>query len=224
MEDCKVEILKVLVGSQAHGLADENSDYDYRSVYVLPTSKILSLNYKYTGNDWIEGDTDNVSYEIGHFLQLALKCNPSILEVFKAPIITYTEEGLILRKLFPFVWNSHDAFNAFVGYGLNQRKKFLERKEGRPRKYAVAYLRTLINLFDLLHDGDFSVDITKHYEEAEILKRWKAGSYTTGEVIEKTEFMTNLCQGLMDNSQIEKHQNNKERVNDFLLTIRRRYW
>ena len=86
MENKKI-ILKVLVGSRAHGLADENSDYDYRAVYVVPTSKILSINYKYVANTWIEGKEDNTAYEIGHFLKLACNCNPTILEVLKAPII-----------------------------------------------------------------------------------------------------------------------------------------
>jgi predicted nucleotidyltransferase len=34
-------ILKVLVGSRAHGLANEQSDYDSRSVYVTSTKEIL---------------------------------------------------------------------------------------------------------------------------------------------------------------------------------------
>ena len=42
----KKEILKVLVGSRAHELHNKNSDYDYRGVFVLPTSEIFSLNYK----------------------------------------------------------------------------------------------------------------------------------------------------------------------------------
>ena len=107
-------ILKVLVGSRAYGLADENSDYDYRAVYVLPTSKILSLEYRYKGNDWIEGDEDNTAYEIGHFLKLAVNCNPSILEIFKAPVAYAMEDGVKLRELFPYVWNPKGVFDAFV--------------------------------------------------------------------------------------------------------------
>mgnify|MGYP001501964861 CR=1 FL=1 len=39
-------ILKVLVGSRAHGLSTETSDYDYRGVFVQPTETILSLGGK----------------------------------------------------------------------------------------------------------------------------------------------------------------------------------
>ena len=52
MKKDKIEILKVLVGSRAHGLADEDSDYDYRGVYVNATTDILSIGHKYKGNHW----------------------------------------------------------------------------------------------------------------------------------------------------------------------------
>lgn len=36
-------ILKVIVGSQAHGLATPASDFDYRGVFVVPTKEILCV-------------------------------------------------------------------------------------------------------------------------------------------------------------------------------------
>ncbi|MBI2020193.1 nucleotidyltransferase domain-containing protein [Candidatus Daviesbacteria bacterium] len=36
-------ILKVLVGSKAHGLANKDSDTDYRGVFVESTSEILAM-------------------------------------------------------------------------------------------------------------------------------------------------------------------------------------
>ena len=74
-------VLKVLVGSRAHNLHNENSDYDYRGVHVVPTSKMLEIGAKYSPPSWIEGDVDETSYEIGHFLQLCTKANSSVLEV-----------------------------------------------------------------------------------------------------------------------------------------------
>lgn len=57
----KTVILKALVGSRAHGLHTETSDYDYRGVHVLPTRDILSLGFKYSGTSWLEGDVDETS-------------------------------------------------------------------------------------------------------------------------------------------------------------------
>jgi predicted nucleotidyltransferase len=216
----KKEILKVLVGSRAHGLADENSDYDYRAVYVLPTSQILSLGYKYKGNDWIEGETDNTSYEINHFLQLALKCNPTILEVFKAPIVETTSEGDELRKLFPYVWNSKEVFDAFTGYSLNQRKKFLDKKDNRQNKYAVAYIRTLFNLCQLLETETFDVCIP-NTAIRDILLRFKKGNYTIGEVVDEAEFWILQAKKLLSEN---IHESNITKMNKFLLKLRRNYW
>lgn len=219
MKDKKI-ILKVLVGSRAHGLADKNADYDYRGVYVLPTSKVLSLNYKYKGNDWIEGKEDNTSYEIGHFLQLATKCNPTILEVFKAPVIEINKDGEDLRKLFPYVWNPIDAFNAFVGYGLNQRKKFLNKKDNRQNKFAVAYIRTLYSLIRLLESGSFDVEVKFDILKEQLLK-YKNGEYKLGEVIDSAEILTEMAKERLQEC---NHKPNIEKVNDFLLKIRQKYW
>jgi len=217
----KTIILKVLVGSHAHGLADENSDTDYRAVYVLPTSKILSLGYNYKGNDWVEGDEDNTAYEIGHFLMLATKCNPTILEVFKAPNTESTEDGIKLRALFPFIWNPSDAFNAFLGYGLNQRKKFLDKKDNRQNKYAVAYLRTLYNLCQLLETENFDVFIPPG-DFRNMLARFKNGNYSPGEVIDESEFLIDQAKKLV--GECEKGPADMNKVNEFLLDVRRKYW
>lgn len=218
MDTEKKVILKVLVGSRAHGLSEADSDFDYRAVYVLPTKDILSLNYKYKGNDWIEGDEDNTAYELGHFLKLAFNCNPTILEVFKAPVVEATEEGHALRALFPYVWNPQGAFDSFVGYGLNQRKKMLDKKDSRPAKYAVAYVRTLINLTDLLKTGTFDLKVSFLEKE---LREFRAGRFTNGEVVDLTEKLTLVARDALDNC---KHVADEVKVNDFLMEMRKKFF
>ena len=117
------------MGSRAHHLDNEQSDYDYRTVFLQPTSEILKLGVKQTKTDWNEKEEhnkDETGWELGHFMFLATKCNPTILECFLAPVIEATDEGIELRKQFSRVWNSIGVFNAFRGYGFNQRKKFLD--------------------------------------------------------------------------------------------------
>jgi predicted nucleotidyltransferase len=218
MDKDKTIILKVLVGSRAHRLHNIDSDYDYRGVYVLPTSKILSLDYKYKTNEWIEGGIDNTSYEIGHFLKLAVHCNPSILEVFKAPIIEANKDGYKLRELFHYIWNPRDAFDAFTGYSHNQRKKFLDKKDARQNKYAIAYIRTLVNLIDLLEHKTF--DLKVNFLEKE-LRNFKRGYYKMGDVINLAEGLINMAKDRLEKC---KHESDIDKVNAFLIDIRRRYW
>jgi len=175
-------ILKTLVGSRANGLARNDSDYDYRGVFLVSTSEILSLGGSKKTTFWIEGDEDNTSYELGHFLHLACQCNPSVLEVLVAPIVEASEEGMELRSLLPYFIDSQKIVAAFCGYSHNQQVKMLDNKDGRRWKYAVAYVRTLINAETLLRTSTFSLLIPE--EHLELLLDIKDGAWTEGRVLD----------------------------------------
>lgn len=223
-------ILKTVVGSWAHGLQKPDSDHDYRGVFVVPTTEILKLGNVKQQTSWVEGKDDDTSWEIGHFLNLATHCNPTILETFLAPLepewaniggLTNVTLGLELRKLFPHIWNSVDVANAFVGYGLNQRKKFLENKDNRRAKYAAAYLRTLYNAYELLNTGTFTVRIADT-EVGEIVRKFKNDDFTIGEVIEVCHQWQIKVYEALDNN--PKKEADLKPVNDFLLKVRKDFW
>ena len=227
-------ILKVIVGSQAHKLASPGSDFDYRGVFVVPTSEILKIGGTIKTTSWIEGKEDDTSWEIGHFLNMATHCNPTVLETFLAPtaagfslkehsddIFPEFKYGREMRGLFSHVWNSNDVKNAFIGYGVNQRKKFFENKDKRAPKYATAYLRVLYNAWELLSTGTFSIDMSKSpiYQD---LKNFKAGIFTPGEVIEKCwKWETKVLEAFKANP---NKKTNIEPVNEFLLKVRKQFW
>ncbi len=219
------QILRTLVGSRAHKLHTEESDWDWRGVYVNPTSEILKLGGTTQQTNWIEGKEDDTSFEVAKFLLMSTKCNPSCLEIFMGPdhpvAIQDAVWGMRLRELFPHVWNSTDVKNAFSGYGLNQRKKFLDNKDIRPHKYAVAYLRTLYNAVQLLETGTFSLD-TSDTPIYETLKRWKNKDYTVGEVIQITYDWEKKLEESYKNNPDKK--TNLEPVNEFLLEVRKEFW
>ena len=48
------KILKVIVGSHAHGLATSKSDFDYRGVFVVPTVDLLKIGPKTKETRWIK--------------------------------------------------------------------------------------------------------------------------------------------------------------------------
>ena len=230
-----MEILKVLVGSHAHGLATEDSDVDYRGVYVTPTSQILSLHAgKMKGTHWVEGENeDATSYELGHFLFLALKCNPSILEVFRATSTTWYPIGVELRALFPYVWTPKGVAAAFGGYSLNQRKKCLDNHLGRRWKFAVAYIRVLIQGIQLLTEGTFSLrvpDTVPDYPITAIghlpgyLKAVKRGAVSMGEIIDVAEHLRDQLNSLANTGPFIEHHPDVDRVNAFLLKVRKENW
>lgn len=214
-------LTKVIVGSQAHGLANEKSDFDYRGVFVVPTSSILRIGGKINETSWIEGKEDDTAWEIGKFLMMATKSNPTVLETFLAPEKETSEWSTAIRELFPHVWNSNDVRNAFIGYGLNQRKKFFDNQDQRAPKYACAYLRVLFNAWQLLSTGTFSVSLIGS-PVFEMCKRFKAGEYQVGEVIQACfEWETKVLQAYNQNPD---KKTNLEPVNELLLKIRRSEW
>lgn len=213
-------LVKVIVGSQAHGLATKDSDFDYRGVYIAPTSKILSLGNSVKTTQWIEDKKDDTSFELGKFLNMAVQCNPTILEVFCAPRVEESEYAEEFSSLFKYVWTPKRVADAHIGYGINQRKKFLEKKDGRPHKYAAAYLRSLYQGFMLLATDQYPVSMTDSpiYDD---LKRWKSGDFEYGEVVELCMHWEQLVRDAQSRC---KHQPDLDKINDFLLKVRKDNW
>lgn len=219
METSPHTILKVLVGSHAHGLASEESDRDYRRVYVIPTEDMFQLGFKYPATQWTKGLGDETAWEIGQFLLLATQSHPLVLETLVAPVITADEWGEQLQSLFPILWSPQKAFEAFTNYAHNQRTKLLEKKDARPAKYAATYIRVLYNLCELFASGTFHVRIAETPAGAR-LTRIKNGDYRLGEVIDWGEELTQEAQKLMTAC---RDESDLPRVNAFLVSIRRAF-
>lgn len=212
-------ILKVLVGSQAHGLAGPSSDADSRSVFVLPTAAMFRLDFTYEASRLLKGQEDEAAWEVGRFLFLGTRCHPLILEAFLAPVVQADSWGLALRDLFPAVWSPRCAYESFVGYGENQRKKFLDKKDGLPEKYAAAYLRVLHNLCELLETGAFTVRVADT-DVGETIARAKRGALRPGEVIDLAEEWTAEAARRLSRC---RHEPDLERVNEFLVRLRKAF-
>lgn len=212
-------ILKVLVGSQAHGLAGPDSDADYRGVFVTPTDWLFRLDFKYKGSRWIEGQEDETYWEVGRFLSLATHGHPLVLETFLAPVVTADVWGRELLTLFPSLWTPQTAYEAFVSYALNQRKKLLGKKDARPGKYALAYLRVLFNLCELLETGTFTVR-TSDTSLGETLRQVKADALSAGQIVDAGD---RLLQDATRSLALCPHQPDLETVNAFLGRLRKAF-
>lgn len=224
------EILRVLCGSRAHGLETEDSDWDYHSVFVVPTKRLLEINVNVKETAWVEGDTeDNTAWEIGHFLKLATHCNPTILETFVAPVIEEhtNKHGLALREMFPYVLKRKAIYDAFKGYAANQRKKMFEPygedKERRMIKAAIAYIRSLYHGRALLRYGKYETYIADNN-----LRVWLKNLKTLerlphGEVITRALDMEEHLTWAYKTSMV-REEPDIVACNEFLLKIRRWYW
>jgi hypothetical protein len=114
-------VLLSRTGSRAYGTDNENSDHDFRGVYVADLRRLFSLSGV---NDSIDIDDphDAVIYELGHFARLAYKANPTALELLWSD--DYESAGLgdelrSQRKLFL----SKRVLKTYGGYALSQIEK-----------------------------------------------------------------------------------------------------
>jgi predicted nucleotidyltransferase len=212
-------ILKVVVGSHAHGLAGPGSDRDYRLVFVVPTADMFRLYFKPPGTRLAKGGEDETAWELGPFLSLAAQCHPLALETLLAPPITIDDWGEELRALFPAIWSPQQAYRAFIGYGLNQRTKFLEKKDERPAKYAATYIRILYNLCELLETGTFTVRIADT-PIGKTIAQLKEGAFRTGEVIDLAEHCTEEAKRRLAPCH---HEPDPAAVDAFLIRIRKAF-
>ena len=218
-DDHMQTILKVLVGSQAHGLATEESDRDFRRVYVMPTEQMFHLGFKYQATRWTKAEGDETAWEVGQFLMLATQCHPLALETFLAPVVTADQWGNQLRALFPAIWSPTHAFEAFTNYARNQRTKFLDKKDERPAKYAAAYIRVLDNLRELLETGTFTVQISSTALGATLLQI-KNGEMGMGHVVDLGEDLLQQCRQHLRHC---THTPDHKLVQDFLTTLRKAF-
>lgn len=212
-------ILKVLVGSQAHGLAVDASDADYRSVFVIPTADMFRVGFKYQGTRMTKEGADETSWEAGLFLMLAVECHPLVLETFLAPIVAADDWGGELRTLFPSVWSPRQAYESYIRYCLNQRKKFLDKKDARPEKYAAAYIRVLFNLGELLDHDTFTMRISDT-PIGDTLRKIKEGDYHIGEIIDLGEQLIQTAAQRLPHC---RHQPNPQAVDQFLIRLRKAF-
>ncbi len=159
-------ITKVLVGSRLHGLATEDSDYDYRGIHLHPLKEVLSPFKKVNNTSWLEGNEDNTSYELADFCKQAVNGNATILEVFFSDFIL--EDSFTAREM-RSNWKKFIDTDRMVmaarGYASNQLNKMQlfddigVKDQRRTSKFAVAYCRVLWQCSEFLKNGYFSCTI-----------------------------------------------------------------
>jgi len=95
----------------------------------------------------------------------------------------------------------------------------LDKKDNRQDKYAVAYIRTLLNLITLLREGMFHMKVDDKYKFD--LLNIRKGKWSPGTVLDWAEELKVTAARELESC---RHEQNIVEVNDFLIDVRRRYW
>lgn len=226
-------ILRTIVGSQAHGVADANSDYDYREVFVAPTIHLLSVpraNRPKTAWQSEHRMTDDEGgWEIEPFIEMCLRCHPNAIEVLAAPIdpdSVVTEEGKELRALLPEFLSARAAAGSMLGYAKNARGKMLDREQlARHPKWAATYLRVLWQGQHLQKTGELVVNLqgTPVYEDVVAARGGWLPAHRVLEITDPWEDYLNEIRIGKGTSVLPKEPNTQV-VNDWLLRLRKDWW
>jgi len=220
-------ILSTIIGSQAHGLATAESDTDVREVFVQPTEELFRVD---SPAEKAHSKGEDVTYEVAHFLKLATRCNPTILEIAAAPPHHATEEGERLRALFPAFLSKKMVYAAFTGYASSQRHTVdaasvtmtngAVTDEKRRCKALAARLRILYGGWELLERGTLTVRIADVPWIGEIVRKAKFGELTNEAGADIAHELYSRIDKAVERSVLPDRPD-IEKVNAFLVSVRR---
>ena len=152
-------ILRAVVGSRAYGLASDDSDTDRRGIFLPPAARHWSLAGV---PEQIERDeTQETYWEVQKAVVLALKANPTVLELLYSPLVETVEPPAdeLLRERDRFL--SRLVYQTYNGYVLSQFKRLAadRRTTGDVRpKHVMHLLRLLLAGIGVLRDGRLELD------------------------------------------------------------------
>lgn len=165
-------IYRCVIGSRAYGLDGDESDTDYRGIFLPPADLHWSL---YGVPEQIEcHETQEHYWELQRFLVLALKANPNVLECLYTPLVERTtplvDELLSNRSMFL----SRLVYQTYNGYVMSQFKKMQTdlRNQGQVKsKHVMHLIRLLISGINVLRHGFVAVRVDEHRDALLAIKR-----------------------------------------------------
>jgi uncharacterized protein len=156
-------LIRGVVGSTAYGLNHEGSDVDYLGLYAVDTQQLLGLDLPDLEKAVEYKNPDTKYYEALHYCRLALKSNPSILELMwlnEYDVMTSAGEALISIRV-AFATQQY-VKAAYLGYANQQYDKLLKDKRFEKRaKNARHFMRLLRQGADLYRTGELQVRLDR---------------------------------------------------------------
>ncbi|MCB9924930.1 MAG: nucleotidyltransferase domain-containing protein [Planctomycetaceae bacterium] len=211
-------IYQCIIGSQAYGLADSESDIDRRGIYLPPAELHWSL---YGVPEQLECEpTQEAYWEIQKFIVLALKSNPNVLECLYTPLVEKTtplaDELLAMRSIFL----SRLVYQTYNGYVMSQFKKMQSdiRNQGQVKwKHVMHLIRLLISGISVLREGFVPVRVDEHRDQLLAIKRGDVPWEETEKL--RLALHTEFDKALEETKLPERPD--YEKANEFLVKARR---
>lgn len=156
-------ILQAIVGSKAYGLNHKDSDTDRMGIFIAPTTSVAGLYWGSGDESWSdagpEGD-DNTKHEIGKFLRLVLKSNPTLIELLfmnEYEILDEVGQGMIdIRHKMLYETGIRSAY---LGYARAQADRVAREWPNHKPKMARHCWRISNQAIDLLTTGEFNIHV-----------------------------------------------------------------
>jgi len=213
-------ILEGVVGSKAYGIDTPESDTDMMGIFLHPTVKTLSLH---KGEKTIFKTNPNLNshdikyHEVEKYFTLALKCNPTILELM------YLNEYTALTREGQMLIDIRDSFlhtSIYLSYGkyaLNEAKELYNKHEigethTRHKQHARHCFRLLQQGRELLENSVLNVKV----EDLEILF-----NISDMEINDMMRLFSTTYEEFKEIKTSLPDEPDYKRINDVLIKIRR---
>lgn len=209
---------RCVVGSQAYGLATEESDFDRRGFYLPPAS----LHWSLAGvpEQLEREETQEVYWELEKFLKLALQSNPNVLETLSSPLVEFASPLAEEVRDMQSAFLSKIAFERYEGYAKSQFSRLQTTFEERAQvnwKHAMHLIRLLIAGAFLLREGTVLVDVSPWRDDLLSIRR---GEWDWARLIEWRTSLEGELQLAYAGTSLPAEPDRKV-VGDFLLRARR---
>lgn len=217
-------ILKAVTGSKAYGLDTPDSDTDIKGIFVAPNQELLGLFWNQHKETIDRTAPDRCYHELGKFIRLASRCNPSVLELlFMADYLKLEATGQLLidnRSLFL----SNEIYKSYGGYALSQARRLNARSEegkvgfssqtkNRYAKHARHCYRLLWQGKELLETGNLNVRVTPEQRK----KLFALGEMEVDDLVNCFEIEFKLFDKIVS---VLPDKPDYKKLNDLLIAIR----
>lgn len=211
-------VLECVTGSRAYGLNHAESDTDTMGIFLAPTVNVAGLYWGQKDESWSdagpEGD-DTTLHEVGKFLRLVLKSNPTMLELlFMNEYTVLDEVGQGMVDLRSKMLYTDKVRSAYLGYATAQKERVLREYPDHKNKMVRHCLRIAEQGRDLISKGEFDVRVD---DPERFFRLDTMPLMNVGLILEKALYQLETAESVLPDEPDIKA------VDEFLKDVRRSY-